>query len=342
MSALSPSQQRVFDAIVRIGRQRGETPMEIKAAVETGLVESNLTNVQGGDADSSGWRQERASIYKDPNNLGASINRFFDETSAVQDKYTNAGDLAAAVQRPAEQFRGRYAQRASEADTLLRGAHEIAGMPDPAAAQASSPTIETTPGSVSTSIDEAALEAARKRSVVGGYLQRHNPDSLLLRTGVLSPAPPNVADFTSTQVTPGQTTITQTQPAPGQAPAAAGGGAAGARGMGGIGGPLLELFWQGKNGIDVKRNQVQPQGFVSGHQDHVHVAAGPKTVVELGKLAQQMGLHVGENPHFGGVAPVHSPHSYHYRGEAIDVSGDPRKMNAYARRVEQLYGVGGR
>jgi hypothetical protein len=76
-----------------------------------------------------------------------------------------------------------------------------------------------------------------------------------------------------------------------------------------------------------------------GHKNHVHVAAGPNTVVKLGKLAQEMGLHVGENPHFGGVNPVHSAHSYHYKNEAIDVSGDPNKMNRYARRVEQIFGL---
>jgi hypothetical protein len=65
----------------------------------------------------------------------------------------------------------------------------------------------------------------------------------------------------------------------------------------------------------------------------VHVAAGPKTVVELGKLAQRMGLHVGENPHFGGVDPVHVAGSYHYKGEAIDVSGDAKKMALFAQEV---------
>jgi hypothetical protein len=39
------------------------------------------------------------------------------------------------------------------------------------------------------------------------------------------------------------------------------------------------------------------------------------------------------------VSPVHVPGSYHYKGEAIDVSGDPRKMNEYARRVEAAYGL---
>jgi hypothetical protein len=102
---------------------------------------------------------------------------------------------------------------------------------------------------------------------------------------------------------------------------------------------LRELFYQGPGGIDVKNGQRQPLGFVSGHTDHVHVASGPKTVVELGRLAQSMGLNVGENPHFGGVDPVHVKTSYHYRGEAIDVSGSPDKMRAFARKVASLYHI---
>lgn len=117
--ALTPEQRNILSQIKRIGRQRGATPKEIKAAVETGLVESNLTNPSGGDADSAGWRQERRSLYKNPTDVAASINRFFDETAAVRGKYARAGDLAAAVQRPAAQYRGRYQAAAARADQLL-------------------------------------------------------------------------------------------------------------------------------------------------------------------------------------------------------------------------------
>jgi hypothetical protein len=108
---------------------------------------------------------------------------------------------------------------------------------------------------------------------------------------------------------------------------------------------LWELFWQGKNGIDVKNGQVEPQGFVSGHTDHVHIAAQHSTVVAVGKAAQRFGLHVGENPAFGTVHPVHVSGSYHYRGdatgqgEAIDVSGTPDKMAAFAHFVARNFGV---
>jgi hypothetical protein len=114
-----------------------------------------------------------------------------------------------------------------------------------------------------------------------------------------------------------------------------GGGGGGKGGSGLHGSQIKELFWQGPGGINLKDGKRVPQGFVSGHKDHVHVAAGPKTVVRLGKLAQQMGLHVGENPHFGGVHPVHVAGSNHYRGEAIDVSGDVAKERKFARRVDR-------
>ena len=107
------------------------------------------------------------------------------------------------------------------------------------------------------------------------------------------------------------------------------------------GSEVLELIYNdGGKGYGIKDGQVVDGRSVfsdvwAGHADHVHVAAGPKTVVTLGKLAQQMGLHVGENPHFGGVNPVHVPGSYHDKGEAIDVSGGtPAQMNAFARAVE--------
>jgi hypothetical protein len=107
------------------------------------------------------------------------------------------------------------------------------------------------------------------------------------------------------------------------------------------GSEVLELiFNNGGKGFGIKNGQAVDgpsafSGVWGGHRTHVHVAAGPQTVVALGKLAQTMGLNVGENPHFGGVDPVHVPGSYHYKGEAIDVSGDPRKMGRFAKAVQR-------
>lgn len=75
---------------------------------------------------------------------------------------------------------------------------------------------------------------------------------------------------------------------------------------------------------------------------HVHVAStNPQQLLHAITLAQQLGLHVGENPYVDTVDPVHAKNSYHYRtfpglfngrrlGEAIDVSG-PGYQQFYKR-----------
>lgn len=46
-------------------------------------------------------------------------------------------------------------------------------------------------------------------------------------------------------------------------------------------------------------------------------------IVSVGRAIQGMGYSVGEHPAFGGVAPVHTDGSYHYRNRAIDVNWYP-------------------
>jgi hypothetical protein len=97
----------------------GKRNKYLRAALQTGIVESGLQNLSGGDADSAGWRQERASLYKNPTNVNASVNRFFQELEQF-DKGQPSWELAADVQRPAAQYRGRYKDVADQA-TKLRG-----------------------------------------------------------------------------------------------------------------------------------------------------------------------------------------------------------------------------
>lgn len=146
---LDREQRAVLRRINSIGRQRGATPIERKAAVEIGLVESELRNLPGGDADSAGWRQERQSIYRDPTNLDASIGRVFDEMRAQRGRYGSAGALAAAVQRPAAQYRGRYQERSAEADRLL-------GMAGGGSSTTSSPGVDATPAAAQAGVDGSA------------------------------------------------------------------------------------------------------------------------------------------------------------------------------------------
>jgi hypothetical protein len=59
------------------------------------------------------------------------------------------------------------------------------------------------------------------------------------------------------------------------------------------------------------------------------------SIVSLGRKLQQMGYHVGEHPAFGGVAPVHVPNSYHYRGRALDVNYYPASKEP--TKLDQLH-----
>lgn len=64
----------------------------------------------------------------------------------------------------------------------------------------------------------------------------------------------------------------------------------------------------------------------------------------LGHVAQSaFGLHVGENPDFGGVHPVHVAGSWHYKGRAFDASAPmtadgKARMSRFANWVAQNYG----
>lgn len=111
--------RRVARAVVRIGHKRGATKKEIVSALETGIVESGLRNLRYGDRDSEGWRQERKQFYKNPTNLKASINRYYDETKvAGRGRGMTAGQLSQRVQRSA--FPERYDQQRGRARRLYR------------------------------------------------------------------------------------------------------------------------------------------------------------------------------------------------------------------------------
>lgn len=66
----------------------------------------------------------------------------------------------------------------------------------------------------------------------------------------------------------------------------------------------------------------------AGHEGHLHLASDDLPLVKLGKKLQAMGFDIGEHPAFGGVDPVHTEGSYHYRpgGQALDINyrGDGR------------------
>lgn len=174
MPKLDSEQRKIVRLIRREGRNIRDPRVRRvyeRAAVQTGIVESGLRNLDHGDADSQGWRQERASLYKNPTNLKASVRRFRQEFQQHYDPGEKSYDVAGQVQRPAAQYIDRYRQEAPEARQILR---QVGGAAPGGGAAPSSrrvPTYGMTPG-----VDNSALRQDLKLS----YLQdRGNPNALL-------------------------------------------------------------------------------------------------------------------------------------------------------------------
>jgi hypothetical protein len=201
--SLTAAQQQILKTVLRVGKQVGASPKELKAAVETGLVESNFTNSAAmTDHDSQGWRQERASLYPNPTNVEASAKRFFQEARGMSKQYGSAGALAAAVQRPAAQYRGRYQERSGDAQQLLQQFANGLGASAPGT-KATAPTSKTTTTSNAAEVNAANLDNQR-RSIVLGLISKHNPNSLLVTSGALAPkAVPGLQTLSTTRTTSG-------------------------------------------------------------------------------------------------------------------------------------------
>lgn len=119
--AYTKEQKRVLHHIIDVGRKMGASRKELLAAIETALVESGARNLNYGDRDSVGWRQERSHYGSVANrmNVRAGAKRFFSETKAAgRGKGTTPGTLAQSVQRSA--FPSRYDEMGEQAKDVLK------------------------------------------------------------------------------------------------------------------------------------------------------------------------------------------------------------------------------
>jgi hypothetical protein len=88
-----------------------------------------------------------------------------------------------------------------------------------------------------------------------------------------------------------------------------------------------------------------------GHKqlDALNYAAAPRFqsggIVAFGRRLQREGYSVGEHPAFGGVAPVHTAGSYHYRNQALDINayrmpgGEAKNLDRLYRRLKGMSGI---
>jgi hypothetical protein len=205
---LDQEQQRILQTLLDVGQsikdQRARRVYE-RAAVQTGLVESGLRNLNYGDADSLGWRQERASLYKNPTNVRASAQRFRDEFLQHYDPGEKSYEVAWQVQRPREDLRGRYHDEAKEAAAILARYGGGGGGAAPAA-QPASPGLaaSVTPGQSAPALGDAGSVSGLVQRLMSGGMQRPRPISSGL------PAP----SFATRPVLAGQTPMGGGGPAP--------------------------------------------------------------------------------------------------------------------------------
>ncbi len=110
---LDPEQRSIVELIIAIGKQRGLPPRAWQIAIQAGMTESRLHNLNYGDRDSLGIFQMRPSqgwgTVAQVTDPVYQINKFYDVLLAVPDWETRRpGDIAQAIERSA--FPTRYHQ----------------------------------------------------------------------------------------------------------------------------------------------------------------------------------------------------------------------------------------
>jgi hypothetical protein len=137
-------------------RGRGIPP---ELPVMAALVDSGLRNLNVGDSDAVGYFQMRTAIWDKgeyagfPGNPELQIEWFLDQAEIVRDQRLGSGlgigeqsygEWVADVQRPAEQYRGRYQLRLGEARALIGPAPPPCGE-EPQEPQEPAPGLDETP-----------------------------------------------------------------------------------------------------------------------------------------------------------------------------------------------------
>jgi hypothetical protein len=109
----------VVRTVVATGVAMGASAKVMLAAIEAGLVESNLNNCSNGDRDSVGVFQQRPSwgTYAQRTDVAYASRSFLTKAIAREHQYSTAGRLAQAVQVSA--FPYRYDTRAGQAARLI-------------------------------------------------------------------------------------------------------------------------------------------------------------------------------------------------------------------------------
>lgn len=174
----------VAEQIYQVGIRMGvpEDSKLMLSAFETGLVESNMNNLNYGDGSSVGWRQETAEAYPgvDRRNVPKSAERYFNEGKAIMagknpgkastgmyQSSWSAGNLAQAIQGSA--FPDRYDAKRNDALALLRRtASKLGSSPD-------SNSSDTKDSTDTSSPDQTTRTSGSTKSDTSGSTKYYSP-----------------------------------------------------------------------------------------------------------------------------------------------------------------------
>ncbi|MEV0080904.1 hypothetical protein AB0H58_31215 [Nocardia neocaledoniensis] len=180
--------QKIVDEIVSVGKEMGMSDADITAAIATGLVESELQDLDYGDRDSDGVFQQRPSQgWGSADDTVAKDARDFFERYRETDPSLSAGERAQAVQRSA--YPDKYGQRMDEAATLYQESQ----------ARAKSATTDTGGASSSTSSGVQQVAVTNWPSNLGG--SSSSAASSALSSSASSSTPSTSTPSTSTPTT---------------------------------------------------------------------------------------------------------------------------------------------
>ena len=117
---------QIAQDIIDEGKRRGITPNGIKAALMTGLAESDLQNLEYGDRDSVGVFQQRDNgawgTAEDRMNPTRAAGMFYEQLAKFDYENMDAAAAAQRVQQSGYADGSNYAARAAEADAILAAA----------------------------------------------------------------------------------------------------------------------------------------------------------------------------------------------------------------------------
>lgn len=138
MGKPGPPDPEVMRTVYLVAKEMQVSHKLLLAAFETGLVESRMSNIDGArDHDSLGVFQQRPSqdwgAPEQVLNVNYAAHKFLEVAirEEREDPNRTAGQIAAAVQRPAKQYRDRYDQHEAEARQLIQDTERALNLAPP-------------------------------------------------------------------------------------------------------------------------------------------------------------------------------------------------------------------